>query len=120
MMKTQGMNQLLVLITIFASSSTLARQPDVQTWISRDLTPFVSEQLTAHPRFKGELVKFVVFEDGNPAPKSNALAVSLRDQLAEAVIDIPGVRVGWRDAVSDKSHKQNGSTIDCTRDTFHY
>ena len=115
-------NILLLLLAALASSpiANAARQPDVQTWISRDLTPFVTEQLTTHPRFKRELVKFVVFEDGNPAPRSNALAVSLRDQLADAVIDVPGVRVGWPDSAGDQRNTENGTAIDCARDNVHY
>ncbi len=114
--------ELLLLVVSLTSPLTAnaARQPDVGTWVERDLTPFVTEQLTTHPRFKGELVKFVVFEDGNPAPSSNALAISLRDRLADAVIDAPGVRVGWPDTASDKSRNRNGTAIDCSRDTVHY
>ena len=113
---------LALLVASLASPLTAnaARQPDVGTWVERDLTPFVAEQLTTHPRFKGELVRFVVFEDGNPAPRSNALAVSLRDRLADAVIDAPGVRVGWPDTASAKPRSQNGTAIDCSRDTVHY
>ena len=90
----------------------------MQTWVSRDLTPFVTEQLTTHPRFKGELVKFVVFQDDNPAPQSNALAVSLRDRLADAVIDTPGVRVGWPDTAADEARDR--TAVDCSRDSVHY
>ena len=95
-----------------------ARKPGVHAWVESDLTPFVVEQLATHPRFKGQLVRFVVFEDGNPAPRSNALALSLRDQLSDAVIDAPGVRVGWLNTSNDKPRSQE--PIDCTRDTVHY
>jgi len=102
------------------STSAAARQPDLGTWLEKDLTPFVSEQLTTHPRFKGELVRFVVFKDGNPAPRSDALAVSLRDRLADAVINVPGVRVGWTYTASDTSREQSGTAIDCSKDAVHY
>ncbi len=111
-----------LLVALLASPlrANAARQPDVGAWLDRDLTPFVTEQLTTHPRFKGELVKFVIFEDGNPAPRSNALAVSLRDRLAGAVIDAPGVKVGWPEPANHKPRNQNGTAIDCSRDTVHY
>ena len=95
-----------------------ARKPNVHSWVENDLTPFVIEQLATHPRFKGQLVRFVVFEDGNPAPRSNALALSLRDLLADAVINAPGVRVGWLNTSNNKPRSQE--PIDCTRDTVHY
>jgi len=100
------------------STSDAARQPDLGTWLGKDVTPFVTEQLTTHPRFKGELVRFVVFKDGNPAPRSDALAVSLRDRLVDAVIDVPGVRVGWPNSSGDTSRDQ--TAIDCSKDAVHY
>ncbi|NOR66606.1 MAG: hypothetical protein GQ528_04545, partial [Woeseiaceae bacterium] len=113
---------LLLAVALLAgpTTSAAARQPDLGTWLERDLTPFVSEQLTTHPRFKGELVRFVVFKDGYPAPRSDALAVSLRDRLADAVINVPGVRVGWTYTASDTSREQSGTAIDCSKDAVHY
>ncbi len=113
---------LLLAVALLAgpSTSAAARQPDLGTWLEKDLTPFVTEQLTTHPRFKGELVRFVVFKDGNPAPRSDALAVSLRDRLADAVINVPGVRVGWTYTASDTSREQSGTAIDCSKDAVHY
>jgi len=104
----------LLVATLLAgpSPSIAARQVSLDNWLVRDLTPFVVEQLTTHPRFKGELVRFVVFEDGNPAPESNALAVALRDQLVDAVIDVEGVKIG--------SPYKSGGAIDCNQDAVHY
>ncbi len=104
----------LPLILLLGSPSAViaARQVSLDSWLVRDLTPFVVEQLTTHPRFKGELVRFVVFEDGNPAPESNALAVALRDQLVDAVIDVEGVKIG--------STYKSGAVIDCNQDAVHY
>jgi len=115
-----GALQLVLAVALLAGpqTSNAAKNPDLNTWVSRDLTPYVSEQLTAHPRFKGELVRFVVFKNGNPTPTSDELAVSLRDQLADAVIDVPGVRVGWSYSASDT--KPDISAIDCSKDSIHY
>ena len=97
----------------FAARADAARQPDIETWVSQTVTPFVAKQLATHPRFKGELVRFIVFVDGNPAPMSNALSLSLRDRLADAVIDIPGVRVAWPSSSS-------AASIDCAQNDAHY
>jgi hypothetical protein len=109
---------LLIASLTIPLTAVAARKPSVYSWVEHDLTPFVIEQLATHPRFKGQLVRFVVFEDGNPAPRSNELALSLRDLLADAVINAPGVRVGWLNTSSDKPRSQD--PIDCTRDTVHY
>ena len=102
----------VILLLGSPSASIAARQVSLDSWLVRNLTPFVVEQLTTQPRCKGELVRFVVFEDGNPAPESNALAVALRDQLVDAVIDVEGVKIG--------SPYKSGAAIDCTQDAVHY
>ena len=109
---------LAVVLLAGSQTSNAAKKPDLDTWISRDLTPYVAEQLTTHPRFKGELVRFVVFKNGNPTPTSDELAVSLRDQLADAVIDVPGVRVGWSYTASGT--QPDLTAIDCSKDAVHY
>ena len=83
-MTTKSKNLAPAIVLLIASltmplSVVAARKAGVHAWVESDLTPFVIEQLATYPRFKGQLVRFVVFEDGNPAPRSNALALSLRD-----------------------------------------
>ena len=46
--------------------------------------------------------------------------MSLRDRLADAVIDVPGVRVGWTYTSGDSRRDQSGSAIDCSKDAVHY
>jgi hypothetical protein len=106
----------------FTSSASRAASPkfDLDPWVERELAPFVAAQLTEHPRFKGETVMFVVLEDGNPAPKTNALALALRDRLLEAVVNTPGVAIGWQPEHRESSLKAAGAGIDCTRDEVHY
>jgi len=110
---------MLIFVVIASPAlSEAARKPDLDTWLGKHLTPYVSEQLTTHPRFKGELVRFVVFKNGNPAPTSDELAVLLRNKLADAVIDVPGVRVGW--PYVSRNEAKDQTTIDCSKDAVHY
>ena len=72
---------LLVLLLFAANSGTAAsRQVDLDSWLSRDLMPYVSQQLTTQPRFRNELLRFVVMTDENPQSESNKLALMLRDR----------------------------------------
>ena len=70
-----------------------SRHADLDTWLANDLMPFVREQLTAHPRFKGERLRFVVLKNGNPQATSNSLALRIRDRLRESAADLPGLRI---------------------------
>jgi hypothetical protein len=95
-----------------------ATERNLDRWFDRELLPYVTSQLVTHPRFKGESVMFVVFEDNVPAPVSNALAISLRDRLLEAALNEPGVIVGRRQGGAAAS--PGGQPVDCTHDDVHY
>ena len=92
-------------------------QADLDSWISRDLTPYVREQLTSQPRFRNEPIRFVVLAEGNPQSASSKLALSIRDRLREAVAKEPGLRIVWQRNVSATSETGH---IDCTRDQVNY
>jgi len=98
-------------------AAVIAKEVELDRFVDRELIPFVTEQLLTHPRFKGETLMFVIFDDNTPAPVSNELALSLRDRLLDAVLNTNGVRIGWRQGSGDHL----GTTpVDCTRDDVHY
>ncbi|MDJ0907960.1 MAG: hypothetical protein QNI99_02130 [Woeseiaceae bacterium] len=91
----------------------VASERNLDVWIDRNLVPYVTEQLTTHPRFRGETVMFVVLDGEAPASASNELALSIRDRLLDAALDTGNIDVGLRQG--------NGSgPLDCTRDDVHY
>ena len=95
-----------------------AAERNLDRWFDRELVPYVTSQLVEHPRFKGESVMFVVFEDNVPASVSNALAVSLRDRLLDAALNTPGVTVGRRQGGTAATSA--AQRVDCTTDEVHY
>jgi len=110
---------LLVLLLFAANSGTAAsRQVDLDSWLSRDLMPYVSQQLTTQPRFRNELLRFVVMTDENPQSESNKLALMLRDRLQNSLADVPGIRIAWQPE-QNAPGTVNGN-IDCTKDDVHY
>ncbi len=107
------------LLGIFTSSTTDAAsyQADLESWISRDLTPYVTQQLTSQPRFRNESIRFVVLAAENPQSASSKLALSIRDRLRDSVAQEPGLRIVWQRDVTLASASAN---IDCTKDEVHY
>ena len=77
-------------------ASPVVGATELDKWFSSTLLPHVEERLTRHPRFKGETLLFVALRDGQAEPVSNRLVLGLRDRLLDAAIDMPGVRVAWR------------------------
>ena len=95
-------------------------KPTLDAWMDGELIPSVVTQLTSHPRFADEVVRFVVMQDGKPSATTNALALALRDRLQDAVIDQSGMRVGWQvdRKKFDRRYEQN--RVDCTTSEVHY
>ncbi|MDH5311422.1 MAG: hypothetical protein OEY08_15835 [Gammaproteobacteria bacterium] len=73
-----------------------ARPATLEDWVGRELSPYLTGQLSALPLFKDAVLRFVVLRGDNPAASSNALALGLRDRLAADAVDTPGLIVAWR------------------------
>ncbi len=113
------MRPALALLCLTALSvQAQATERSLDRWFDRELVPYVTSQLVEHPRFKGESVMFVVFEDNVPASVSSALAISLRDRLLDAALNTPGVIVGRRQGGAAPGPA--AQAVDCTRDEVHY
>jgi len=99
-----AIQSLIFAFVVFAASqgNAASRQVDLDTWLSRDLMPYVSQQLT----------------NENPQSASNKLALALRDRLRNSLADVPGIRIAWQPEQSTPGNV-NGS-IDCTKDDVHY
>ena len=118
-MRSVMLSRLFLVMTFAACGVNAASRPvDLDSWLSRDLLPYVSTQLTTQPRFRNELLRFVVMTDENPQPASNKLALALRDRLRNSLADEPGIRIAWQPERSTLS-TVNGN-IDCTKDDVHY
>ena len=108
----------LVLVLTAHSGYAASRQTDLDSWLVRDLMPYVSQQLTTQPRFRNELLRFVVMTDETPQSASNNLALTIRDRLQNSLTDVPGVRIAWQPEQSALGIV-NGN-IDCAKDDIHY
>jgi hypothetical protein len=110
---------LLLVLTILTGGRSLAasQRLDLETWVAQELTPYVAGELTTHPRFRNESIRFVVFADENPQAASNKLALGIRDRLRDALAQNPGLRIVWQ---RDAGHAGNAGNIDCTSDQAHY
>jgi hypothetical protein len=105
------------LALLSVASVANAGSADLDSWISRDLAPYVTKQLTMQPRFKNEPVRFVVLADENPQSASSKLALNIRDRLRDSVAKEPGLHIVWQ---RDIRHASVSESIDCTKDQAHY
>ncbi|MDA0707295.1 MAG: hypothetical protein O2805_11960, partial [Proteobacteria bacterium] len=92
-------------------------EANLEQWIARDLTPYVTGQLTSQARFRNESIRFVVLSGENPQSAASELALNIRDRLRDAVSSEPGLRIVLqRDALS----VAEAGKLDCIKDRVHY
>ena len=106
----------LTISTIAAlAEPAAAASPGLADWVDETMVPEVRKTLVTHARFRGQTVRFVVFDDRAPAAVSNKLAITLRDRLVEAAVTASRIRVA-----TDAAAPRPGAAIDCTRDDADY
>lgn len=112
MYRTRRLIILLLALAVFIAPNALAKPRDAGAWVALTVAPALVRELSTHPRFKGETIRVVVFDDDKPAARSSAFALSLRDRLAHAIFDTPGIRMA-----ADRRPRER---IDCTLNEVDY
>lgn len=69
------------------------RADNLDAWVSRDVIPWLTGQLTSHPRFKGEPVRVAVFDGSQEDPTPDLLSSTLVDTLERELSHNPGIRL---------------------------
>ena len=96
------------------SAQVAAASPDLEDWFTRDLVPYVRQQLATLPRFRDESFRFVIMREDRPQSEGSALALALRDRLRDAVSTVPGIRVAWQGDRPGVGLADSSAPIDCS------
>ncbi len=110
----------LLVAALSLDGHAASRTPDLESWFSRDLVPYVKQQLTTLPRFRNESFRFVVMAEDSPKSEGTALAITLRDRLRDSVSDVPGIRVAWQADQPGVGLVADVGSLDCTRNEANY
>ena len=90
-------------------------EPALQRWVAEELAPELARQLSSHPRFKGEPVILVKLEGPDVQPDIDELTRNIREQLLDALLTTPGVRLPWQPQHRQEQHHRRLDEVDCTR-----
>lgn len=117
-MKTLPACLATLLLLVITTDARAGRQPALDQWFQEQLVPKVVNQLSGHPRFRGERVQFAILESGEPAALTNRLALALRDQLEDAVSRRTDLQIAL--GMSGRGELDDSGRVDCNAGNVDY
>ena len=87
----------------------------LQRWLDTELAPYLAEQLSQHPRFKGEPAILVRLDGPDIQPDIDGLTRNIRDQLMDSLLTDAGVRLPWQPQQQQAQHHRRLDQVQCGR-----
>ncbi|MEH6813192.1 MAG: hypothetical protein V7677_11740 [Motiliproteus sp.] len=72
------------------------RTDSLDNWMSQELTPYLQQQISQHPRFKGQRLKVVKMNGQQLATDMDQLTATLRDQINSTLVSLPESNLVWQ------------------------
>ena len=111
----------LALVPLAAAAADPApeRGGELDRWVERELTPWLSARVAEHPRLRGEPLTVVVVNGERPDPVPNALAAGLAERLRRALLNTPGAVLA-REAATPDWQQPTPPRLDCRPSSARY
>jgi len=93
--------------------NSYAAHPSLNIWLENSLIPYLQQQFTQHPRFKGHPVLLVRMQGENVLPQIDDLTEQTRQKIVDALLKKPGLQLAWRPTVKPWKHQQTFEEITC-------
>ena len=87
---------------------------ELDRWVGGELAPYLAEQLSSHPRFKGEPVLLLRVQDQDIQPVIDGLSESIRDRIRDALLGTRGVNLPWQPKRRGQRHHRRLADLDCS------
>ncbi len=94
---------------------TQGNDSSLQRWLDAELAPYLAEQLSEHPRFRGESVILVRLDGPDIQPDIDGLTRNLRDQLMDSLLTDAVVRLPWQPQQPQAQHHRRLDQVQCGR-----
>ncbi len=88
---------LLILLTPMAAADSGLLNGTLGRWLDTEVLPELGRTLGEHPRFKGETIKLVSLDGGQPADRASRLHEAVEAHLTLRLLETSGVRIAWSD-----------------------
>ena len=87
----------------------------LQRWLDTELSPWLADQLSQHPRFKGEPVILVRLDGADIQSDIDGLTRSVRDQIMDRLLADARVRLPWQPQQQQAQHHRRLDQVQCGR-----
>ena len=87
----------------------------LQRWLDIELAPWLADQLSEHPRFRGEPVILVRLDGSDIQPDIDGLTRSIRDQVMDKLLADARVRLPWQPQQQQAQHHRRLDQVQCGR-----
>jgi|GEM_PF-2218129 len=85
---------LLVLLTLGLIRPLAAVAAEgFNVWLDKEVTPWLTEQLSTHPRFKGLPLQISVMRGGEPESRPDGLSLWMAERLGDRLAAAPGIHL---------------------------
>jgi len=85
---------LLVVLTLgLARPITAVAAEALDIWLDKEVTPWLTEQLSTHPRFKGLPLQISVMRGGEPESRPDGLSLWMAERLGDRLAAVPGIHL---------------------------
>jgi hypothetical protein len=109
------------LLSACASAPPLSATQELDQWFDQELAPYLEQQLTENPRFRGEPVMLVALTGAETDPQPDGLNAELRRRLRDRLLTRPGVHLVWRAEAAPLQHHRRLTSAECQeRSEPHY
>ncbi len=100
---------MLHLPAVVAASPT----PDLDRWLSNDLLPKLKDQLTGHPRFRGQPLGVAVMRGQQIVADPDQLAAGIRTLIVQALTGTTGIVMARQPVAPDWQQVGSPRRLDC-------
>jgi hypothetical protein len=87
--------------------------PTLDVWLDDTLIPYLAQQFSRHPRFKGQPVLLVRMQGDIVQPRIDDLTDQIRQKIVDELLKQPGIDISWRPAIRPWKHHQRLENVSC-------
>lgn len=88
-------------------------EPSLDIWFDDTLIPYLVDQFSRHPRFKGQPLLLVRMQGDAVQPRIDDLTDQIRQKIIDELLKQPGIDISWQPPIRPWKHHQRLEDVSC-------